>query len=529
LPIEGTTRRWQFTNNFSYLFGDHDLKMGVDYVYSPLVQNVFIGFASGVYLFPSLEAFLDRQPLGFIQQVGFNQSVTDANTLAQPFKQHDLGFYFQDKWQPTSTLTLNLGLRYEAQLNDASQAPVAGGYNSNNADDTNNWAPRVGFAWDPSGSGKTVVRGGAGLYYGRTASIFFTTNGSGLKSGTVFSFPPPGNLVFPDLLPEVVSGPNDPALPFPLGAPNVTFTDPNFENPRVFQVTLGVEQEILPETTVGATFAYTDTDYLRRGGGFIDFDVNLPDPISNRTCGFAGDSGCFDSFGRYIFPPGPFGGPATRPDPNVSKASVSSSEAESKYKALTLWVRKGLTKGVQGFLNYTLSKSEGNADTQRDTEVFLGASDPLNPDIDFGTDDLDIRHRLNAQALFELPYDISFASLATWRSGRSAPAYASNDINNDGNSGARGIFSDRPTDPATGQLLPRFPFRQPKFFSFDIRLLKAFDVGDAGYLEGSFEVFNLFNNDNLETSQFFFSDPAFLDNNLPGPRREIQLGVRYRF
>jgi len=529
LPIEGTTRRWQFTNNFSYLFGDHDLKMGVDYVYSPLIQNVFIGFASGVYLFPNLEAFQARQPLGFIQQVGFNQGVTEANTLAEPFKQHDLGVYFQDKWQPTSTLTLNLGLRYEAQYNDPSQAPVAGSFNSENADDTNNWAPRFGFAWDPTGSGKTVVRGGSGLYYGRTASIFFVTNGSGLKSGTVFAFPPPGNLVFPDLLPEVVTGPNDPNLPFPLGNPNITFTDPNFENPRVWQTTLGVEHEIMEETTVGATFSYSETDFLRRGGGFIDFDANLPPQGSSRTCGFAGDSDCVDSFGRYIWPPAPFGGPAgARPDPEVTKASVSSSEAESEYKSLTLWLRRGLTKNVQGFVNYTLSQSEGNADTQRDTEVFLGASDPLNPDVDFGTDDLDIRHRLNAQALFELPYEISFATLLTWRSGRSAAAYIGFDYNNDGNSGARGIFSDRPIGP-DGQLVPRFPERQPNFFTFDIRLLKAFDLGDAGYIEGSFEVFNLFNNDNLESNQFFFADPAYLDLNLPGPRREIQLGIRYRF
>ena len=82
----------------------------------------------------------------------------------------DYGFFAQDDWKIRPTLTLNLGVRYDYVSLPQAFASVANPalpQTANRPSDKNNIAPRIGFAWDPFGAGKTVLRGGFGMYYGR--------------------------------------------------------------------------------------------------------------------------------------------------------------------------------------------------------------------------------------------------------------------------------------------------------------------------------------------------------------------------
>ena len=164
--------------------------------------------------FRTLEDFEARRPLSFIQRL-FYEPFGPDNFETDGYWQHELGLFIQDKWQPKPNLTVNFGLRYEAQWNDDPKFPIAAPNGtiplSRQApgtdlkpvpqtipDDLNNFAPRLGVSWDPTKDGRTVVRRGAGLYYGRTPSLFFPTGGSGFRSSTVFAFPPPPFLTFPE-------------------------------------------------------------------------------------------------------------------------------------------------------------------------------------------------------------------------------------------------------------------------------------------------------------------------------------------
>jgi outer membrane receptor protein involved in Fe transport len=167
-PQQTIQRRWQFKDDFAFRKqgwgGDHDFKVGAE-----IVRSHYGGFFT-----PTLYGFFN-----FNNRLPGNNLDTYLNAIADTFTgsagntEFDdnwthVGVYFQDDYHPTSRLTLNLGLRYELQngpyTND-NQTPAletlgALGFNNRRELDTNNFGPRVGFAYDVRGDGRTVVRGG---------------------------------------------------------------------------------------------------------------------------------------------------------------------------------------------------------------------------------------------------------------------------------------------------------------------------------------------------------------------------------
>ena len=228
LPIDSQHKRWQFLDNFSKTFGKHDIKLGVD-VNSNATNQVFIGFAGGQYNFFSLTDWINRRPGFLLQRIGLNGLTATESGALSDFWQHELSFYVQDNWKIHPRVTLNLGLRWDGVWNPKSDfglpptmLPVGRPHisgssvsvdlapaSANVPNDFNNWAPRVGVAWDVTGKVKTIVRGGTGLYYAASPTIFFAgaLAGPGLR-GTVafvpfFGFPTDlfgCGLSYPDLL-----------------------------------------------------------------------------------------------------------------------------------------------------------------------------------------------------------------------------------------------------------------------------------------------------------------------------------------
>ena len=209
LPIITRENNLQIQDNFSYLFGAHDLKFGAEYR-SDSMRLLFAGAADGRYDFLSFEDFLANRAF---QAVIFFGDVTFPN---YDDTQELVAVYGQDSWRATPNLTINYGLRYSATLNpDGLEHLLEEGREV--PDDTDNFAPRFGFAYAPTG--RDVLRGGVGLFYGQTPALLYVNQY--LENG-----------LFPNLGISIVR-PQDPGF-VPLGTPIDNTNPPLNSTPVAF-------------------------------------------------------------------------------------------------------------------------------------------------------------------------------------------------------------------------------------------------------------------------------------------------------
>jgi hypothetical protein len=178
--IQRTEQRYQFSDNLSWTIGHHNTKLGGDFNYIPL-KAVFTVNYGGVYDFGSFSAanlgfpstFPDLSP---VQSYGAGLPSVYVQGLGSPsdsFKNIPIGAFWQDSWRAWPNLTFNFGLRYDVEIAPKFKAPTglaAFGYNylglqKGIQTDKNNFQPRVGLAWDPSGDGRSVIRASYGIFY----------------------------------------------------------------------------------------------------------------------------------------------------------------------------------------------------------------------------------------------------------------------------------------------------------------------------------------------------------------------------
>ncbi len=509
LPINGDNGKLQAQDNFDYVFGKHDIKFGGDADIFFDRKDTFAGWSRGTYLFGTLEDFEARKPFGFIQGFGLNgKNIFQAAPLA-PTHQIGIGLYWQDKWQVSNHFTLTYGLRWDGSKNPQQQTrtpgqqvyigigPIGPGGShlapvpQKVPNDYTQFGPRVGAAYSFGPQDKlTVLRAAWGLYYAQTPTIFFPTSG-GEKTSTLFCFggappacAPPGG--FPNLYPSALQ-PNDPLIAT-IGPPGITYVDPAFKNPRVSNLTVGVEQRIAT-WTLGATYAYSHSDHLRTGG------FSTTQWARNVVVDH------YDQFGRAIVVP------FTGADPTIAAVGFGTSElasfSHSNYHEFVVSARKSFAQRWQLFSSYTVSQNKDNASSERDTDTFFGPQDPFNINLDYGTNGLDIRHQFKSAVVVTLPYGFTLSDSIQVRSGLPYPAYSLDDINNDAVAN-QVAFNDRPVvTPASGKafLLPRYPARQPNFFQTDFRVEKNLKFSERYNLDLLADMFNLTNHGNL------FSNP----------------------
>ena len=302
LPVEYYDTRVQLTNNFSIIKGRHTIKVGGEFNRVTSVQT-FIGFANGRYIFGSTDGFLNyvRQgpsyvecsngtsnatgscPAGttitgplllFLQQAGVGSlSVEEAGT--QDIPQLEPSLFIQDKWQPNSRLTVQYGVRWEAQIQPDPITPpgevfYAGfigrpGFPSDGTipSDKKMFQPRLGLSWDPQGNGKQVVRFSSGLFYARIPGLNLassrSTNGSRGQSlyrdstFNGFGVTPPA---WPNLIPQsAITSPDH---------PDVFVFDKDFRNPRTWSNTVAYERQVAPDLSAFVSFTHSDTDHITR-------------------------------------------------------------------------------------------------------------------------------------------------------------------------------------------------------------------------------------------------------------------------
>ena len=506
--------RTHVKDNFSIVHGNHTIKFGGEWIHT-LNDQVFRGFFQGRYIFDSVTGFLryaSPASLGpgfgpdaglcgngtwtsitapscaspttplllFLQGAGPNGPATDA-AGASRIKNEDYGLFVQDKWQARRTLTLSFGLRWEAQIfpePTVNPSQTAYGFALSDprfpSDGTlpspkKEFQPRVGFAWDITGKGTSVLRASYGIYFGRQNMLSqvgsITTNGVQQQTiaGGLFANP-----TIRPTWPGLVTPSASSCLgnPFPCFS-GVRVFSRDYANPRIYTTNVAFEQELAQDVAMYLDFTHAKGVHLTR---FIDL---------GRTGIFA---------------------------PRLGEVFVTSAVGQSKYLGLTMGLRKRFSRGYQLEANYVLSKDKDDDSNERDP--FTDRSfNPLNLALDYALADRDIRHKFNFVMSAHLPLGLR------------------------GNFVVQGRTA-QPITPGARTATNRNTARKDNaYFSFDWRLERPFKFGEHMALTPVFELFNTFNNANninpLSTPGLFNFD-GFLRQGVGDPR-QAQLAIKFEF
>jgi outer membrane receptor protein involved in Fe transport len=492
-PRETTIKRAQFIDNVSYVSGKSNYKFGVDFNFDRIL-NFFPGLFSGSYTFPSYAAFASNSPSAYTQNfagAGTSGGTTHPNSS-------DYAFFGQDDLRLTPKLTLNLGVRYDYQklacptVQNTDPLLLSNGIDTSRCpSDKNNLAPRFGFSY--AIDEKTVIRGGYGIFYGRTPAIVLGTahsqnginvTGINLNAAQIAV----AGLTYPHILSAPPAGTS--------ANPNLYVFDKDYVQPYVQQARFGVEREVAKNLSVSATYLYYRGVHLTRTR-----DINLFAPTPFTVSSTDGQSFTFLRFSSAR--------PISRPagtGPSYNRISIFESAANSDYNGLAIQATQRLTRGFQFIAAYTFSKA--NDDRPDQTTVVVGADDSkivqnqLNPRGDYGRSDVDLRHRFVFSPVYQagrftgsdnkvlraLLSDYTFSGILQTQSGSPYSALVGNDPNNDGN---------RSNDRLPGT--KRNQFTTPSIFQVDARITRNIHFTETKYLSLIVEAFNVFNHPNVAT------------------------------
>ena len=522
------TQMYQLKDEVSLQTGTHALKFGVNY-------NFFkdIGLLNGNALYGIL-TFFDDPSVIFTNRTRYPQGISTPGIVRQweqanpdladsLMNAHQVATWFQDDWRVTPRLTLNLGVRYDVDVNFYHQSHTqnnatrlvleAIGSEYARAPETpyTSVSPRFGVAYDLSGDGRRVLRGGGGIYFdqfningGNVSDIFsqdkrplnvlatLTNTAIGVGQLATFRFGV-------DPLP---AGPGR-SNTLPVGARG-EWLDHNLVNPRTYQGHIGYAHQLADNTSLSVDYTHvTGRNELRT------MNIN---PIVNGRRVLA------DDFQRV------FGIPNT-----LSDVRILGSINKSEYNALTFKVQRRMPR-VTLQAHYTLAGAfayGGSIAARGAAPIPQDAFEPFAED-EWGPTGTDERHRAVIMGVFELPYGIQLSPIFQVATARPYNLTAGSDLNGDG------ANTDRWIDPATGEQVHINAGRGDNTVVLDLRTTKFFDLGAERRLGLFVEGFNLFNTANFgERYQGNGRSTAFRQpNNFVagiGYPRQAQIGVRFLF
>ena len=350
-PTGRLDKLYEVSDNLSHRAGAHALRAGFDFLYNDLTIT-FPKSIRGSYSFSSLVNFLK----GSYNNAGFSQ--TFGNTIVAQTNPN-VGFYAQDEWKISSSLTLNLGVRYDLQ------------WLKTVATDTNNISPRAGFAWTPNESRRTAIRGSFGLFYDRVplrplANALLSSNNTTMLTSTTqigVSLAPTqlAAPIFPNILNSVPAG----------VLVNYSTMDQNMQNAYSEQGSIELEQQLSNSGTLSVSY-----QHLRGRHLIVSLNQNVPSCIASGT-----NNGC-------------------RPNSSYGNNSQYSPLADSEYDGLAVSYLQRPVRWGSYRISYTYSKALDDV-----SEFFFSA--PLNNfNIwqDWARSDDDQRHRLTFDATVHTSY-----------------------------------------------------------------------------------------------------------------------------
>jgi hypothetical protein len=569
-------RRWQAASSTTWVKGKHVLKFGMDVNrVDDTMDSLYNG--GGSYSYSYRDSFIADYLIWANGYSAVNRGYSSFSQAFGPsawkFRTWDQAYFVQDDWRVLPRLTLNLGVRYEYQMLPSPQVPnelvpATGVFPS----DKNNFGPRFGFAWDPWGDGKTSLRGGYGIYYGRITNSAISnaiTNTATENSQRSFSWSSTaaGAPIFPNV---------QPVAPTTVG--DIVVFSANAQNPQIHQADLIFEREIAPNTMFSLSYLMSAGHQLPN---FID--MNLKEPTSSVT---------------YAFVDGPYEGQTLsvplfreRLDTRYGRLTNIVTNVNSNYNALVAQVNRRMTSGLQFQVNYTWAKSLDNG---QNSTTFTSSNAVLSPYplsyvLNLGTDNeqyqllkdgergvsgFDIRHRFVASVVWSPDYfrnsnkfvrgalrGWTISPIVSITSGRPFTEYVS------GNAPSGNGMNQVPSSCTSCLGLmgaggsQRLPFLQRNSFRYDgtenvdMRISRRIQITEGQRLELLAEAFNLFNHVNVTElanrlygtgtakagntwglpvgTPYLSTDATFASPTAAGNtifrERQVQLAIRYEF
>ena len=520
--------------------GDHDMKFGVNYLYSSLRVQDF-GNMNGVFVMNVDVPFNAANPRTYPERL----SVRVPGPVDFLMDGHFIGLFAQDRWKLNNNLTINYGARYDIEIlpTPNQENPLFADDPTGYPKDLNNIAPRLGFAWSLDEAGRSALRGGAGVFYQRTSYTFLTNMFSNGRNSDSFTVNFPTNTFDPG--PRQGNLPTDPFLingpvvnrtllnqQFPAGTRvrnggTVRFDNPDRINPYSRTYSIGYERQ------VGAMMGIS-VDFIRseQRNQFVLMELNplvrngtlATNPVS-RTNPLVGTVGEWAASVQTIEPVG-----------------------EINYNSVQVSGTKRYGNNWQARISYAYSRGRGNLPTgQADVpdSQFLG---DLNLDNEYGPTAVDRPHILTLTGSFDVPRTGGLKLSGVFRARSGTPISLRNTTFDHDSNGltnneylAPGTYTGAAPDAASPNSIPytveydggRAGARGPGYMQTDLRAGYRIQLGGGRTLDAFLDIFNLGNRANFANPSIDQRLPAtflrLLDVSDEGPTRTAQINVRFGF
>ena len=497
-PSDKFQKRYQFEDILSWNLDAHNLKFGASY--RPVTYDFDYGIArQGLWAFAGgavpLVFAVPAADRPFLAAAGLLPPANTVLTALQTFNfnlpalwtqgfgdttfsanQHNLGIFAQDSWKVAPNFTLDFGLRYQY---DGEPEPL--GSNSN-------ISPRLGFAWNVFGDGKTVIRGGGGTFHAPIAAHIFTgirlqrdlgdqlyfttamiTDPGASSSAVVWAKGLQlGKLPFQMLTEDDVR-----SFGLPVGPQQnnrrIAEVDPgSYVNPYSVQAGFGVQQQITPDLGIEISYQFY------RG-------IHLPRSYEGN---YRESGACAQSHPQCAYGP-----QYVRIDPTIAQLIVHSSSGNSVYHGMTASLTKRFSNNFQFQANYTFSK------TIDDVFDYAGpgaAPFPTRRYLDRGLSSFDIRHSFVASGVFASPFknaflrDWTISPIVNVRSGVPFNLFLGASVNGDANTTDRPYFA------------PRNSGQGPNYFNVNMRVNRGIRFNERVGMDFIVDVTNMFNRVNYQ-------------------------------
>jgi hypothetical protein len=504
--LEGESNGY-IIENFSFLAGHHSFKAGALLSRQTMFMDVEASH-KGRWGFLTDRVFNINDPASYPNSFSGNVATGKATLTAW-----NPSVYLQDTWQPTGSLTLNIGVRYDLDRTPATVNSYIDPYNEKTVArlggappleksklDTNNFSPRLGFVWVPTANRRTTIRGSYGLFYDQNhfnwTDIYVNETLLSTRRVSFSASTPADNPFYNPANPAASAAqlrlflarafPAYPDLSFaPYGTEQILGIAPNFKIPYSGTFSVGFTHDFARSLSVRADYVNT-----RAYDSAVSIDTNWTQAADGRYVR------ADPRFGRKTF---------------VGNQSLTGQKGELKYNGLHTRAEWAPGSGYQVGLSYTLSKGEGNVVSTLSTAA---NTNPFDLDEDYGPDNNDRRHNAVLDGSYMIPkVAVQFAGILSYRSALPYNVTTALQLDTD-------PFSDRPE--------PRNSRRGDSETNLDLRLSKVFRAGrTATWIY--WEMYNALNTDNYFGFQGSLQSPIFSKATTELPKRRQQFGLRFDF